>query len=292
MSTARRLLIVNADDYGLTDGIARGTLRAHRHGVLTSTSVLAVGPAARRTARWLADAPALGVGAHLALIGVDPPLLSRREIPTLVTGNGRFPRGWQRFLARAASGRVDPADVERELDAQVERLVGEFGLALTHLDTHQHLHLWPPVAEVTVTLAQRWRIGAVRVPSSRAAGPRGVGVRRLSAGVRRRLGEAGLVGPGAHAGLDEAGRLTLPALLAALDHLTTSGATSAEITCHPGEPDDAAAARRYEWGFARGAELSALTHPELRAAVDRLGWHLGTYADLAHVPPTGSRRTG
>ncbi|MFD1152112.1 carbohydrate deacetylase [Saccharothrix hoggarensis] len=289
MSAARRLLIVNADDYGLTDGIARGVLRAHRDGVLTSTSVLAVGPAVRRTARWLADAPALGVGAHLALIGVDPPLLTRREIPTLVTRDGGFPREWRRFLARAAAGRIDPADVERELDAQVERLVGECGLNLTHLDTHQHLHLWPPVADVVVALARRWRIGAVRLPSSRAGGPKGAGIRRLSAGVRRRLTAAGLVSPGAYAGLDEAGRLTLPTFRSALERLTESSATAAEINCHPGEAADPEASARYEWGFARAGELDALTSPELRDAVDHLGWRLGTYADLARETPAEPR---
>lgn len=281
-----RLLIINADDYGLTEGIARGVLRAHRHGVVTSVSVLAVGPCVRRTARWLADEPGLGTGAHLALIGVDPPLLTRREIPTLTTRRGGFPRDYRAFLARALAGRIDPADVEREFTAQLERLTGECGLRLTHLDTHQHLHLWPPVSRVLVTLARRWRIRAVRLPSSRARGPKGAGIRHLSGRLAARLGAAGLRSPEAYAGLDEAGRLTLPRLLATVDRLAASGAATAEINCHPGESGDAAARARYSWGFRRAAELTALTSREVREAIARHGFRPATYADLPE-PPAG-----
>ncbi|MDP9418579.1 MAG: ChbG/HpnK family deacetylase, partial [Actinomycetota bacterium] len=84
MSTSRRLLIVNADDYGLTAGVSRGILRAHREGIVTSTSVLAVAPGFATTVGWLGESPQLDVGAHLAAVGEDPPLLSAAEIPTLV----------------------------------------------------------------------------------------------------------------------------------------------------------------------------------------------------------------
>ncbi len=70
-----RFLIVSADDYGLREGISSGILRAHREGIVTSTSVFAVGPSYPRTASWLGDHPALGVGVHLAAVGEDPPPL-------------------------------------------------------------------------------------------------------------------------------------------------------------------------------------------------------------------------
>src|SRR4051812_5129885 len=79
-----RLLIVNADDYGLTPGVSRAIVDGHRDGIVTSTSVIALGPAFAATRPWLDEVPALGTGAHLAAVGEDPPLLSAREIPTLV----------------------------------------------------------------------------------------------------------------------------------------------------------------------------------------------------------------
>ena len=95
-AAATRLLIVNADDFGLTDGVCRAIVRAHREGIVTSTSALAVGPAFHRCASMLDDVPELGVGVHLAAVGEDPPLLSAREIAldlcndcTRQTGGGR-----------------------------------------------------------------------------------------------------------------------------------------------------------------------------------------------------------
>jgi chitin disaccharide deacetylase len=96
------LLIVNADDYGLTEGVSTAILRAHRDGIVTSTSVLAIAPAFDRTSGWLAEAPTLGIGAHLALVGEDPPVLTAREIPTLVDGRGRLAMSWRTFLPKAA----------------------------------------------------------------------------------------------------------------------------------------------------------------------------------------------
>ncbi len=58
------LLIVNADDYGLTEGISLGILRAHREGIVTSTSVLAIGPAYPKVAHLLADHPELAPAAN------------------------------------------------------------------------------------------------------------------------------------------------------------------------------------------------------------------------------------
>ncbi|WP_205669243.1 ChbG/HpnK family deacetylase [Amycolatopsis suaedae] len=274
------LLIVNADDYALTEAISRGILRAHRDGVVTSTSVLAVGPALRRTAGWLTAEPALGVGAHLALVGEDPPVLTAAEIPTLVDRRGRFPLSWRAFLVRAATpGRVDPADVEREFTAQLDVLTRDHGLPLTHLDTHQHLHLWPPVAAVLVRLARRHGVGAVRLPSSAATGPKGAGIRLLSRRLAARIREAGLVAPAGYGGLDEAGALTLPRFLATVGRLAASRAASIEINCHPGEADDPDRAR-YAWDFRWDAELAALTSRELRTAIAGHGLRTGGYADL------------
>lgn len=274
-----RLLIVNADDFGLTAASARGILRAHREGIVTSVSVLALGPAVGRTAPWLRDEGGLGVGAHLAVVGEDPPLLSRREIPTLVGRSGRLPLTWSAFLARAVAGRVDPLDVEREFQAQLERLTRDFGLALTHVDTHQHVHLWPPIGRVTVALARRFRIPGVRLPSSRAPGPKGYGIRRLSRALATRIRSSGLATPDGYAGLDEAGALDLPRFLATIDTVACGSARTVEINCHPGEEGDADLAR-YAWDYRWGAELAALTSPELRDAVARHGFTLGGYRDL------------
>lgn len=274
---AERLLIVNADDYGLTEGVSRAILAAADDGIVTSTSVLAVAPAFATTVAWLADTE-VGVGAHLALVGEDPPLLSAREVPTLVDGNGAFCPSWRQLLPRVAARRVDPADVHRELTAQMEAIQGA-GLRITHVDTHQHVHLWPSLGATVLEVAAAAGIGAVRIIRSAARSPVGLTVARLGRRFERRATAAGFRWPASATGLDEAGALSGDRLVGAIDRLGASGARSVELATHPGEAGDADL-DRYRWGYRWSDELAALRSPAAREAVARHGFRLGTYADL------------
>jgi chitin disaccharide deacetylase len=274
-----RLLVVNADDMGLTPGVCRAVQRAHAGGVVTSTSVLAVGTAFDQAATTVRQAGDLGLGAHLAVVGEDRPLLSAREIPTLVDRVGRFPLSYRTVVARGAAGRIDADDVAREFRAQLERVRG-IGVPVTHLDTHQHTHLWPAVARVVVDLAQEAGIPCVRLPGSARRGPLGTAVRLLAGRLRRRLGRAGLVTTDAYAGLDEAGHLDGERFAAVLARLTAGAAATAEINSHPGEAGDPELAR-FDWGYRWSDELAMLTAASTRGLVDQRGWRLGTFADVA-----------
>lgn len=281
-----RLLIVNADDYGLTEQVSRGILRGHREGIITSTSVLALAPAFASAGKWLLDEERIGVGVHLATVGEDPPLLSAREVPTLVDRHGRLPTSWRVFVARATAGRIDAADLAREFRAQLE-VVRDLGLTVTHLDSHQHLHLWPLVREVVLDLAVDSGVPAVRVPRSTTAFP-GAGVNLLAGELARRAAARGLRFPGQAAGVDEAGTMTAEHIERALARLSASGASAVELSAHPGEPDDPDRFR-YDWEYRWGDELAALTSDAARAAVMRHGFVLGTYGDLP-APASTSRR--
>lgn len=276
-----RLLIVNADDFGLTDGVSRAIVQAHVEGIVTSTSALAVGPAFGRTAHLLNDdAPALGVGAHLAAVGEDPPLLAANEIPTLVDRKGRLDLSWRRFLRRAALRQVDPADVEREFSAQLDRLTGALGAGrLTHLDTHQHLHLWPSIGAVLLRLADRYRIPAARATRSIERGPLPKVVDRLGGRFAQRAKAAGLRTPDVFGGFGDGGAFVTDRLVTVIAALGATGCATAEIGIHPGEHGDDDLAR-YEWGYRWGDELDALLSPQARAAVRAAGFELGTFASL------------
>jgi predicted glycoside hydrolase/deacetylase ChbG (UPF0249 family) len=272
------LLIVNADDYALTKGVSRAILRAHRDGIVTSTSVLAIGPAFEHTVPALRDTADIGVGAHLAAVGEDPPLLSAREIPTLVDRRGHLPMSWRQLLPRVLARRVDLDDLRREFAAQLARLTGA-GLRLTHVDSHQHVHLWPSIGEVVLDVAADAGIDRVRIIRSTARSPIGVTVRRFGRAFEQRASARGIAHPVTATGLDEAGTLALPRLLEAIERLGRSGAASAELAAHPGEAGDPDLTR-YEWGYAWEHELAALTDPAVKQAVADAGFGLGSYADL------------
>jgi predicted glycoside hydrolase/deacetylase ChbG (UPF0249 family) len=273
-----RLLIVNADDYGLTPAVSRGILRAHRQGIVTSTSVLTLAPGFREAGAWLAQVPSLGIGVHLAAVGEDPPLLPSGEVRSLVDPAGRLPADWKRFLIRAVTGRIRPAELERELAAQIERVL-ELGVPVTHLDTHQHLHLWPSVREAVIRLARRFGIRAIRIPRASVRRMPGPGMALLAARLQRRASEEGLAFPDATAGFEESGRMGPARLFRVIDRLARSGARAAEIIVHPGESSDPDR-ERYAWGYRWGEELEALLDGAARGHIARAGFHLGTFADL------------
>ena len=272
-----RLLIVNADDFGLTPGVCTGILRGHRDGIISSTTALAVGPAFGAHATALVDS-GLPTGAHLAVVGEDPPVLSAREIPTLVDEHGRFPLSWTTFVRRAALGRIDRDDLRREFRAQIA-VLRDAGVQPTHIDAHQNIHLWPSVANVVIDVAQQEGISALRLTRTHVWTPTSLGVRTLSVALERRARRAGMRVPAASTGLDEAGHLTQQRLLTAVDELAATGAPSAELATHPGAADDPERAR-YRWNYTWPDELAALCSAETRDAVARSGFELGSFADL------------
>ena len=277
------LLIVNADDYGLTEGISRGILHAHREGIVTSTSVIALGPAYPKVASWLEDQDELGVGVHLAAVGEDPPLLSAREIPSLVGKRGHLCESYSAFVVRALMGRINPEELRLEFAAQLES-VRELGLSITHLDAHQHLQLWPSVCSVVIDLATLYGIPAVRVPRFRARNPMAIGVTVLGARLARRAAQAGLRFPLDAVGIECAGRLDEDLLPTVLTRLADHGHPAVELTVHPGEGDDIDR-MRYRWGYKWEDELAALVGPVAKRAVASAGFTLATYADLPPATP-------
>jgi predicted glycoside hydrolase/deacetylase ChbG (UPF0249 family) len=160
-----RTLVVNADDLGLTVGVNDGIFDAHDRGILTSASLMATAPAAANAICRARSHPTLGIGVHLTLVD-GTPMLPPDRVPTLVQDDGRFHRSWRPFIVACLMGRISMDDVERELAAQIEYAVSQ-GITPTHLDSHKHVHLFPPVFESVVRLARRFRIHVVRVPYER-----------------------------------------------------------------------------------------------------------------------------
>src|SRR5207253_6008249 len=142
---------------------------------------------------------------------------------------------------------------------------------LTHLDAHQHIHLWPPVCGVVLELALRFDVPAVRVPRFRSMTPSGIGVTVLGRRLARRAAAAGLRYPEDAVGIECAGCLDRDRLPKVLARLAAGTRQSVELTAHPGEGDDADRAR-YAWGYQWEDELVALGTPEARELVTRHGF--------------------
>jgi predicted glycoside hydrolase/deacetylase ChbG (UPF0249 family) len=288
----RRRLVVNGDDFGLTPGVNAGILAGHADGILTSASLFANAPETDAAIAIAQRTPTLGVGCHLTLVD-GTPLLPASKIPTLAP-DGRFLPTWSAFIAAAWRRQVDFVEVERELEAQIDR-VRAAGIALTHLDGHKHIHAYPPVFEIVARLARRFGIRAVRVPWERA--PLRAVVRHLLSGDARRQAVENLAltpwGRRDHRVLAAHGLPPAPMFLGrvltgvftartfrALLARVTPGVS--ELMMHPGFPDAALDRVRTRLRAQRAAEVSLLTDPQTLDAIRRAGIVLTHHGGAVH----------
>jgi len=141
----KTVLIVNADDFGLTDSINRGIMQAIEKGIVTSVSLAANGRSFTDACRFLHRNPHISAGWHVNLTG-GYPVLNAFEVRSLVDRNGRF-YGKMRFLFRLLTGRINYRQCRAELAAQYHKLV-DSGITITHIDSHHDIHCLPPIAAI------------------------------------------------------------------------------------------------------------------------------------------------
>jgi chitin disaccharide deacetylase len=146
-----KYLIVNADDFNLTPGVREGIVKAFKLGIVRSTTIMINLPQRENALELLRQNPGLGVGLHCNLT-YGAPLLPLKAVSSLVDDNGLFYRKPAVVCAHAA---IDEA--EAEIDAQIS-LAFNNGLKLTHLDSHHHLHSYPPFIQLFVKLAKKYKL--------------------------------------------------------------------------------------------------------------------------------------
>jgi predicted glycoside hydrolase/deacetylase ChbG (UPF0249 family) len=261
-------LIVNADDFGFTHDVNAGIIEAHRKGILTAATVMATGAAFEDAVKLARENLALDVGCHLVLVN-GRSALDGRPFPSTVAD----------LLKALVARRIRVYD---ELRAQIER-VQAAGLHPTHLDTHKHTHLAPPVLDAVARLAEEFGILWVRRPFDfpLTAGGAPWTVRATSAALgllrsrfRRVLGRHGRRMSDHFAGFRITGRFRtaeLVQLIAALPEGLT------ELMCHPGRCTEELRNARTRLKESRERELEALVAPETRAALRRHGVELVDY---------------
>ena len=287
--TARRL-VVTADDFGAAPEVNASVVRAHRDGILTSTSLMVTGDAVEDAVRLARETPTLAVGLHLVL-AQGRPAAPRAEIPDLVAADGAFRRApvstglryaWQ-YLS--STGR---AQLWREIEAQLTAFTAT-GLRLAHLDGHLNMHLHPMVLPILLELAPRYGIRAMRLSREdlgaalrydRSHFPRklaeGVVFHALAAYAAPRLRAAGIAAADRVYGMHQTGHVDEGYLLALVSALPPG---LSEVYCHPAE-GVAPAMAPYQQGYDHAGELAALTSARVREAVRARGVELVSYAQL------------
>ena len=289
-----RRLIVNADDFGFTAGINRAIVEAHSRGIVTSSTLMANGPAFEDAARLTASVPRLSVGCHVVLID-GAPVLDAELLPSITTStssSSRFRDGLKSFAARALAGRLNPHEIEIEVSAQIRKLQSA-GVSVSHVDTHKHTHLFPAVLRPLLRAARACGVRAIRNPfgpskplkSSALLARPGLWtryaevrvLRALSAKFRDAAKREGFVAPDGALGIVVTGALD-EKLFRGIAAIIPEGTW--EFVCHPGYNDADLTAAQTRLRQSRETELRVLTMPEARQLLLDQGIALISYRDL------------
>lgn len=157
----RRRLIVNADDFGLSHSVNEAVIRAHREGILTTTSLMVNEPGFEEAVKLARNNPGLGIGLHLTLLHGHS-ALSVEKIPGLVNSHDEFSNspvgvGMNYFFKRSLREQLCA-----EIHAQFEKF-RDTGLPLDHVNGHLHLHLHPAIFSILMEDAEKLGIRHMRL---------------------------------------------------------------------------------------------------------------------------------
>jgi hopanoid biosynthesis associated protein HpnK len=289
-----RRLIVNADDFGLTAGVNRAIIEAHTRGIVTSSTLMATGPAFEDAVRLAKETPLLSVGCHVVLID-GAPVLDVARLPTITARNSRparFGNSLKSFAAQALTRRLDPAEIEAETTAQI-RKIQSAGISVSHIDSHKHTHLFAAVLRPMLRAALACGVQAVRNPfgprkplkSSELLARPSLWVRYAEVRLLRTLSgkfldaarRQGMVTPDGTLGIVVTGALD-ETLFRAIAAIIPEGTW--EFVCHPGYNDADLQQANTRLSDSREAELRLLTMPEAKRLLEDRGIALISYREL------------
>jgi predicted glycoside hydrolase/deacetylase ChbG (UPF0249 family) len=282
LSPGQKYVIVNADDFGFSPLVSQGIIRAHREGIVTSTTIAANMPSAGDAVGLLANLPALGVGVHLNC--TQGPALSKIGLQMLAGDDG--------VMNFSAAGIIKACllkprligAIEAEFDAQIQWALAH-GIRPTHLDSHRHSHAFLPLFRRVVGLARRYHIRFIR--RCREALP-GAGWPASSAKQRRIrhmlncMSALDSLFAGTHCpsaglwGIEHTGQID-SAWLTKVARSARAGLT--EIMTHPGIDGDLAASMT-RLRSSREMELAALCDGQVRREFDEQRIALVNYGQL------------
>lgn len=294
-----RRLIVNADDFGYTAGVNRAIVEAHTRGIVTSSTLMASGPAFSEAVELAKSLPGLSVGCHVLLIDGQP-VSPAPQLSTL-TNNDSFRDNLKSFAARAVMGRLRAEEIESEARAQIQKLQAA-GISVSHIDTHKHTHLFPAVLQPLLRAAGACGVRAVRNPfgprmplrsSELLVRPnlwtRLAEVRilhRFAGRFRDTVRREGFVTPDGTLGIEVTGVLD-EELFRAIARTIPEGTW--EFVCHPGYNDADLRAARTRLRESRETELRVLTLPNARNLLKDMGISLISYRDLGKLAALATR---
>ncbi len=285
MNSARALkerrLIINADDFGLTQGINKGILEGFKDGIITSASLLTTMPAFEEAVN-MATENRLDIGLHVSLTAGRP--CSQKGPLRGILKNGEFIKSYSFLFKSIYGGRVGLKDLKREMTCQIRKIL-DHGLTINHINGHQHVLMLPGLFGIAIDLMKEFGIPFIRIPAETrvvlhhpirkwefvvlAYLSKYWQLKLKMSGNSRQMADHFL-------GLDFSENMSLEDLTATVCAVRPG---ISELMCHPGY-DDAAYHKIYDKPFMGEKELAALNSSRIRDVIKTRKIELIGYGDI------------
>jgi len=162
----KKRLIITADDFGIAEGVNKGIIECYKRRAITDTSLLAVGESFEGASRLAKENNLNKIGVHLALTGPFKPISHEEEVSTLLTKNKTFSRNHSTFFIKYLLNLININEIKKEFKNQITKIKNK-GFIITHIDSHEHIHMMPGILKVVIDLAKENNINYIRFPLER-----------------------------------------------------------------------------------------------------------------------------
>lgn len=186
-----RRIIINADDFGLSDHTVEWTIKGFECGALTSATIMAGMPATDKAVVYAKANPQFSFGVHFYLVD-ETPMCRSEEIPSMI--DPKTGKLWptRKFIVRNFLGMIKVEDLKREMRAQY-LAIKNTGVPISHVDGHGHNHRLPQSIKALAELKNELGFNKVRRCQDLAVvgGKLGLLSRVINGPMQKRLDKAG-----------------------------------------------------------------------------------------------------
>ena len=156
----RKNIIITCDDFGMHESINRAALKTYQNNMLDQVSLVSNGLAFDDAIETLKKMPDVRVGFHFNIIEGFP--VARKEyVSTLLNSEGLFLNSVKRFVVNCIINGLNINHIRNEFEAQILK-IKDAKINISYLDSHRHLHLYPPIANILKELIKEYSIKKVR----------------------------------------------------------------------------------------------------------------------------------
>jgi len=233
-------LIINADDFGFSIPINEAVEKCYSAGVITGASIMACGEYFNEACARLRELKKQEIGVHFTLTGsLKPATENAALVRSLLSGKDTFVPAYKDLAMLLLRGKISREEIFIELKAQIKKIIAA-GFNITHLDSHEHIHMFPPVLEGVMKIAKTYNVPYIRVPIEKLRViskdfkmidlVRYAGLRVFTRGAQKKLRDENIGYNNAFLGHFHSGRINDPVLSFMLRTLS-EGVT--ELAVHP-----------------------------------------------------------